>query len=235
MQSISLFTGDFITQHNSFSTSMYKTDVLNRRGLTLHKKTVTKDFIDIKIMKQLNELYLEPLQNTCKRQNMSSVILLDKILMELDTYNPRRQYDREMQNIFKSLTVLIHKVQQYYFEILIGKKRLKDAKDEIKKRETRIGDLEKKLSKYTGLSHVPGTLSGSYSIKAVELPNTMYLLLHIDIVRAWYYYMHGEPKGCNILDNEKLLGIYSHLSTFRSLQEAKNTLRSLLDEKYKSS
>jgi hypothetical protein len=101
-------------------------------------------------------------------------------------------------------------------------------------KEEEINYLKQKLAELENNTYNTLSLEGQTSIQVAEMPNLMYLMVEIDIVRAWYYYLFGIPENNEILNPTNLVYIYSYLGKFINVRHAKDSLKALLDERYNS-
>ena len=152
------------------------------------------------------------------------LLIIIRELGELDTLN--NDYNTLLVEVVRLFTSLLNKAQAQHVEILLLRKKLGTADNLITIKNQEIENLKYELDLLSGNLGRDVGLGGSIAISGRELPDQLLFLMHIDIVRAWYYHVFGAPGDCDILDPDNVNYIFSYLgTTFNNLQEAKDELR----------
>ena len=195
--------------------------------------TSVEKAVSYDVLLKLKEDYIDKLTGNSDMTTFSSTQVLFVILNEINSSdNINTDYDLLLVEVISGLITLIDKSQAQYIDILILNNRIDLLKTTIELKNEEIGNLKFELSKYLEENSTnPQLLAGTMTMETATLPSMLYLLMHIDIVRAWYYFLYGLPD-MEILDPNKVIYIFSYLRTFNNLEEAKTEFRKRLDEKF---
>ena len=152
------------------------------------------------------------------------LLIIIRELGNLDTLG--NDYNALLVEVMRLFTSLLNKAQAQHVEILLLRRKLGSADNLIKIKNEEIENLKYEIDLLNNNLGNNVGLGGSMAISGRELPNQLLFLMHIDIVRAWYYHVFGAPGDCDILDPNNVNYIFSYLgNTFNNLQEAKDELR----------
>jgi hypothetical protein len=228
---------------NGSNTGMFSMTYINKYGVTTTSKfdiSVKKPIIPSETLTTLKDDYLEKF---CENKNseysarIGSFQNLFIIINELGKLDRKSDYDILIVRVMQLFTSLIYKSQSQYLKIVLltdknvkYKNLLTIKKEEIRFLEAEVDRLNRQISGEEDDTPSNVAFSGSMNVVGKTLPNQLLFLMHIDIVKAWYYYFHGAPADCDMLDPNKVNEIFALLSEYRSLAEAKDALRKNIEE-----
>lgn len=157
------------------------------------------------------------------------LLIIMQELGALDTTNS--DYNTLLVEVMRLFTSLLNKAQAQHVEILLLRRKLSSSENLVKIKNQEIENLKYEIDRLNDNLGENVGFDGTISMTARELPNQLLFLMHIDIVRAWYYHVFGAPDDCDILDPDNVNYIFSYLGTnFNNLQEAKDELRRQVNE-----
>ena len=157
------------------------------------------------------------------------LLIIIQELGNLDTLDS--DYNTLLVEVMQLFASLLNKAQSQHVEILLLRRKLASSENLVKIKNQEIENLKYELDRLNDNLGDNVGFDGTISMTARELPNQLLFLMHIDIVRAWYYHVFGAPDDCDILDPDNVNYIFSYLGTnFNNLQEAKDELRRQVNE-----
>lgn len=218
----------------TYNASILYTDITYNTGGISNVNDSCYHPVSEEILTTLKGQYLEKLVHTCSSDSgIGSYQKLFVIMKQLNTTITNSNYDVLLVEVIKLLTSLIQKSQSQYVELLLFRRKLENAENIINIKQEEINNLEAQLKQCLGENEIQpngSLLGGDASLTGTTIPNKIIFIMHLDIVRAWYYYLYGEADDCSILDPNKVISVFSYLSNnFNNLEEAKQALRNLVE------
>ena len=204
---------------------------VNKNGNTIpssYDKTANQPIIPENILKTLKTDYLDSFIDNSDDITFGTFHRLLTIINELKyilNKETRSDYEILIVEVMRLFTSLLHKAQSQFIEIQLLTKNLDNANNLINIKNEEIKNLKIEIDTLKGVVNNNNQLSGFIHMTGRELPHELLILARVDIVTAWYYLLHGKPKQNEILEPDKVTGIFSYLANnFSNLQEAQNEL-----------
>ena len=204
---------------------------INKNGNTIPSSfdnTANQPIIPETILKTLKNDYLNSLLNNSDDVTFGTFHRLLTIINELKyilNKKTRGDYDVLIVEVMRLFTSLLHKAQSQFIEIQLLTRNLDNANNLINIKNEEIKNLKIEIDTLKGVVNNNNQLSGIINITGRELPHELLILARVDIVTAWYYLLHGKPEQNEILEPDKVTGIFSYLANnFSNLEEAQNEL-----------
>ena len=235
-QRTNIRTGDTIL-------GMYNLEQRNQYGSTIESKFNMFErppIISEEVLTVLKEDYLDKIlcknkftngnYNSNLNNRIGSFQKLMVIMREFKNLDTHSNYDILITEVMTLFTSLIYKSQSQYVKIKLLERKFENAENLLNIKNQEIEYLKTRLRVCEG--NLDGLIgfSGTMSFETATLPNQLIFLMHIDIVKAWYYYIFGKPTDCDMLDPDNVNYVFSYLGdNFTNLEEAKNGLRNALN------
>lgn len=231
-------------------------DLLQQQFPSINLNDNTLELIDnyqeeIVYSTETTTTYIPPIQLTSTLINNYLVPLLKNgpmhmqyNLNELNYFakfitNMQSKIDKDNLNIvghltlFSSMIYLFIVIKDLYLELLITKSNVKTYAENIKTYETKVDTLQSKINMLHSQLHTQDFgFEGELSVEFIQFPPFIFSLLHIDILKAWYYYYFGTPPN-GIMNVQVKNNLAQFLSTsFVSSIQSKKSLMYKLENRY---